>query len=29
MEWAEAFNNVGVAFAVALAVVGFFWMMTR
>jgi len=26
MEWAEAFNNVGIAWAVASAIIAFLWL---
>lgn len=29
MDWPTAFNNVGIAFAAALGVVGFIYMMGR
>lgn len=29
MSWAEAFNDVGIAFAITIAVVGFMWAITR
>jgi len=29
MEWAEAFNNVGIAFAAVLALAIYVWAMSR
>jgi len=29
MSWAEAFNNVGIALAIAIVVIAFFWSLTK